>query len=72
MGFLRWDENDARVSAFNRDFPDEPKFDAHGTDFRSFPEGPVRIGGRSPASRIRRHSIEFETPGVVSPEKSNL
>jgi hypothetical protein len=25
---------DARVSAFNRDFPDEPKFDAHGTDFR--------------------------------------
>ena len=52
MGFLRGGNgNDARVSAFNRNFPDEPKFDAHGTDFRGFPEGPVRIGGRSSASR---------------------
>jgi hypothetical protein len=62
--------NNARVSAFNRDFPDEPKFDAHGTDFRGFPEGHVRIGGRSSASRTRPYSIEFETSGVVSPENA--
>jgi hypothetical protein len=24
---------------FNRDSPDVPEFDAHGTDFRGFPEG---------------------------------
>ena len=48
MGFLRsGNGNDARASAFNRNFPSEPKYDAHGTDFRNLPEGPLRIDGRS-------------------------
>jgi hypothetical protein len=63
---------DARVSAFNRDSPDEPKFDAHGSDFRAFRKVPsVLVADRLQAGP-KRHSIESETSGVVRPEKSNL
>src|SRR5262249_21354436 len=56
--------NDARVSAFKRDSPDEPKFDAHGTDFQGFPEAANRHFG--PTGNIsapaRRESSRLVRP----------
>jgi hypothetical protein len=73
MGFLRsGNGNDARVSAFNRNLPDEPKLTHMVPIFGAFRKVlSVLVADRLQAGP-KRHSIESETSGVVRPEKSNL